>query len=445
MIVPLPRLIVWTLIVVLPFSLAASARGVASYAATAAIAAFLFIAGLDAFFSRRILEGVTLVFPAVFRLSKGRKGELDIIVQKDRRRPMNLGMALCLPAGIASEQETLVVRLPGQAGASRVSWPCRAVARGSFVLDTYYLETPSPLGLWSRRKKGAVRMEVRVVPDLAAGRMEMAGIFIRRAPGAHAQRRLGKGREFEALREYAAGDNFEDIHWKATAKRGRPVTKVYQLESSQEIYVVLDASRHSARVVEDREGLAPATLLERFITAALVLGMTASRQGDRFGVLAFSDHVDRFVKAGTGKAHQAMCRDLLFSLEPREAMPDFSEVFSFIGTRFPRRALLLFLTCLDDAVTVESFARCTRMATARHLVIVNMPRPPGAKPLFSSPEVASPDDLYRELAGHFIWSGLKETQRLLASIGVGFFLLDSEKMCAQLAARYLSIKQRQVL
>ena len=59
-----------------------------------------------------------------------------------------------------------------------------------------------------------------------------------------------------------------DIHWRVTAKRGRLVTKEYQLERTQEIYVVIDASRLSSQMIDppgqengDREPLWNATLL----------------------------------------------------------------------------------------------------------------------------------------------------------------------------------------
>ena len=58
---------------------------------------------------------------------------------------------------------------------------------------------------------------------------------------------MGKGREFEKLREYVRGDSLNDIHWKATAKRGHPVTKEYQIERTQEVYIAIDASRMSGR------------------------------------------------------------------------------------------------------------------------------------------------------------------------------------------------------
>ena len=43
------------------------------------------------------------------------------------------------------------------------------------------------------------------------------------------------------------GDSLGDVHWKATAKRGHPVTKEFQIERTQEVYCIIDASRLSAR------------------------------------------------------------------------------------------------------------------------------------------------------------------------------------------------------
>jgi len=90
--------------------------------------------------------------------------------------------------------------------------------------------------------------EIRVYPNLHPERRNLAGLFLNRgAFGIHAQRQVGKGRDFEKLREYIPGDSYDEIHWKATAKRGHPVTKVFQVERTQEIVVVIDSSRLSAK------------------------------------------------------------------------------------------------------------------------------------------------------------------------------------------------------
>jgi uncharacterized protein (DUF58 family) len=187
------------------------------------------------------------------------------------------------------------------------------------------------------------------------------------------------------------------------------------------------------------------TTFERFVTAALIMGLAAERQGDLFGILTFSDRVRAFVRAKNGKAHYNACREALYTLQPQGVTPDFSELFTFIGSHLRRRALLVFLTNLDDLVLAESFVDNIHLICRRHLVLANMVKPRFAKPLFSSPSVKSVDDMYRNLAGHFLWAGLRETAKVLHRSGVGFSMLDNEKMCTQLVSQYLSIKQRQML
>ena len=110
------------------------------------------------------------------------------------------------------------------------------------------MEAASPLGFWAKRQRQECRCEVRVYPNLFAERRQVAALFLRRGHfGVHTQRQVGQGREFEKLRNYLPGDPLGDIHWKASAKRGDAVTKVYQVERSHEVYVLIDASRLMAR------------------------------------------------------------------------------------------------------------------------------------------------------------------------------------------------------
>src|SRR5262249_15650451 len=127
------------------------------------------------------------------------------------------------------------------------------------------------------------------------------------------------------------------------------------------------------------------TSLERFVTAALVLGLAAQQQGDLFGLLTFSNQVDHFVRARNGKAHYSACRDTLYTLQPENVTPDFDELGAFVRLRLRRRALLFVLTSLDDPVLAESFVRNLDLVCRHHLVVVAMLQPPGVAPLFGQP------------------------------------------------------------
>jgi uncharacterized protein (DUF58 family) len=315
------------------------------------------------------------------------------------------------------------------------------------LLSRAYLEARSNLGLWAARASQPVKSELRVYPDLLADRKQVAALFLRRNNvGTRAQRQAGQGRDFEKLRNYLPGDSVSEIHWKASAKRGHPVTKVFQVERTQEVYVVIDASRLSGRTVATSGNAVVApSALERYVSAALLLGLAAEQQGDQFGLITFSDRVLSFVRAKSGQAHYDACRDQLFALQPQIVAPDFDELAAFIRLRLRKRALLILLTALDDPMLAESFTKNVELICRQHLVIANMLQPPGAQPMFASEAVGEVDDLYGQLGGHLQWHQLRELRTVLQRLGVRFHLLDPEKLPSQLIGQHAEVKARQLL
>jgi uncharacterized protein (DUF58 family) len=319
---------------------------------------------------------------------------------------------------------------------SEFVWKWTAHRRGLYRIDAVYLEARSLWGMWQVRRKDAVAMEVRVYPNLR--RNDDLKALRQGVSGVHAMRQVGRGREFEKLREYMPGDGFDEIHWKATARRGRPITKVFQVERTQEVYVVIDRSRLSARAVGDE------TVLERQIAASLIVGAAAEKRGDLFGLAAFSDSVDAFVRARNGKAHYSALRDAIYQLQPKAVTPDFDEIATFLRLRLRRRAMVLFLTSLDDPVLAENFARATKLLARRHLVLAGMLRPVVAHRLFEE-DVETVEDVYRGLAGHIAWRRLKELEAVLARQGVRLSVIEPESFSSALIGIYDSVKQRQLL
>ena len=116
-----------------------------------------------------------------------------------------------------------------------------------------------------------------------------------------------------------------------------------------------------------------------------------------------------------------------------------------MNRRLRRRALLVFLTALDDPAIAESFVRNLELIRRQHLVLVNMLQPPGVAPLFSHPGVARLDDLYGELGGHLRWQKLRELRKVLQRHGVQFSLPANERLSAEIVSQYLNVKQRQLL
>jgi uncharacterized protein (DUF58 family) len=444
MIVPRTRLLFWTALIVLPCAFLAGAAANMATAAVALIGALFLFVIVDALAARNSIAGISIELPAVVRMSKDREANLKLRIRNQRQRERRMRVGLPWPREIEAASVELDALLPAKSEWSQLTWPCTPHKRGSYKFEQVYLEGESPLGLWAARTAISVRSEIRVYPNLLNDRKNLSALFLNRGQfGLHAQRQVGKGRDFEKLRDYIPGDGYDEIHWKATARRGKPVTKLYQIEKTQEVYVIVDRSRLSARLPD--ENVDGVSALERFVTAALVLGLAAEQQGDLFGLLAFSDKVEKFVRAKNGQAHYNACREALYALQPGTVTPDFDELCTFIRTRLRRRALLIFLTPLDDPAISQSFVQSMRLIRRQHLVLVNMLQPPGVRPLFSNPNVSDLDDVYEELSGHLRWQKLRELQKILRRQGVQFSLLKNERLSAELVSQYLSVKQRQLL
>jgi len=405
------------------------------------IAAAGLIAITDALLAPRRLRDISVQTDPLVRMWKDRESGIGLIVRNQAQKEIALRIGLLFPLEIVAPQDEQRTVLPAGAEFSRIQWECTPRKRGQYFITQCIVERASALGLWAVRKTLPLQLEIRVYPNLAAERKKSPAFFKRGRLGMNVQRQLGKGREFEKLREYASGDSFEDVEWKATARRGHPITRVFQVERTQEIYIILDASRLTSRPVPSDPD---ATILERNVTASLLLALAAEKQGDLFGLITFSDRVHKFVRARNGKAHYGACRDALYTLHARAVTPDFEELFSLLRLRLRRRALLIFLTELDDPIVAETFVRNLRLLR-HHLLLVGMARPAGAQPLFEDPQVNAVDDVYKKLAGHISWNKLRELGRVLASQGVRFSLLDAETLGPELASIYLDLKQRQLL
>lgn len=446
MLVPQPRLIVISALIFIPLAGLPMADPRLTIVAVVIGLVFILSAALDALNVFGSLDEVEATFPEVTRLTKDKEASITIGLKhldQSKFRPSRVG--LLLPPQFESNEETISIEVPKDATQVKLEWPCTSRVRGVYSVENVFLECISRMGYWAHHRQVPAHGEIRVYPNLEKERRHLPALFLNRSGfGTHALRQVGKGREFEQLRDYIAGDCYEDIHWKATARRGHPVSKLFQIERTQEVYLVIDNSRLSAREARDPDGVIT-TQLERFVNAAMILGLAAQRQGDHFGLITFSDRVDRFVRAKRGPSHFAACRDLLYTLQTDSVSPDFEEICSFIRLRLRRRALLIFLTDLDDPVLAESFTKGVDLIARHHLVLVNMLAPQGVKPLFSTADVSTVDEVYGCLGGHIQWHRLLELKKSLQYHAATMSILEHETACAQLVSQYMERKHRQLL
>jgi len=385
-----------------------------------------------------------IVLPCVFALDAYRlsnalalvKVSADASVSAYKDRMATLEVMVTLPKSIRELQIALDVPISFvQADAiarvtspAKISFAFTAQSRGEFAIQKAFIAAASAWGLWRLRSEKPLNLLVKVFPDLSKDPSS-------RRLFSTLQRLIGRGREVERLRDYAPGDSFDEVYWKATAKRGSPVSKVFQVERTQDIYAIVDGSRLGNRN----------QALERFVSASLLLAVAAEKNSDNFGLLTFTDKVEHFVRAAHGKGHFHRCREAIYDLQPTPVSPDFAELFTFINLRIRKRALLFFLTDLSDPLLAETFSRGVVIVTRRHIVMVDQIADAGDRPLFSGALPETERDVQTRLAGHLQWAKLRELERSLRHIGVHMQLLKPEQTIAELIGQYMTIKQRQLL
>jgi len=200
-----------------------------------------------------------------------------------------------IPGALRSSPPDLLIGA-GARGSGSASYTAKPLQRGDLRLGGAWLRYQSSAHFAERWAYADLAQSIRIFPDLEEAKRH--NIYLSRARQIELEKRLirqrGIGREFESLREYQPGDEFRDICWTATARRGKHVTKLHQVERSQAVWIVLDAGRLlRARVGE-------LSKLDLSVNAALSIAQIALYSGDRTGVLVYGRQIQQRVGLGRG-------------------------------------------------------------------------------------------------------------------------------------------------
>ena len=325
------------------------------------------------------------------------------------------------PQRLRLEQSASVERGGAPArGAYIRLWPFTVevalLQRGLWPGPRLGIERGSHLRIWRLRQWFDFPAQLRIDADLRAGREAILRSPVYRALVAAQQTPwTGHGRDFERLREYQAGDNYAEIAWKSTARRGVPVTRLFQWEQKQEVYFIIDQSRASAVLLDSapvpeggvQQTRTPRRLLDVYVEAALVGATVALELGDEFGLVAYADEPKSWLRAGSGQSQFHQFRDRLLNIQSLPTTADYESLFSEIRVRLRRRAYLLLLADLTERSVLDSLRRGVGLVRTSHALLMTSILPAHARPAFSEDEELHTDqEVYAALARE------KENQRL---------------------------------
>ncbi len=169
----------------------------------------------------------------------------------------------------------------------------------------------------------------------------------------------GKGIEFDEVREYSPGDEIRSIDWNVTARMGHPYVKKFVEERELTVMLLLDMSASSY--------FGSTHQLKMHCAAQIcsVLALSAVRNNDKVGFLAFTDSIEKFIPPRKGIRHVLrVVREALY-LKAKGRKTDIAAALEYLNRVVCRRSVVFVISDFYS----ENFKKVLSVTNKRHDVV----------------------------------------------------------------------------
>ncbi len=367
------------------------------------------------------------------------RGEVELVLRNSSGTTVRCTTTDDIPADLRSEPA--IVKIAARAhleGSGK--YAIRPLRRGDLRVGCVFLKYQSAMELAERWCVGDLAQSVRSYPNLEQAKRQT--IYLTRSRQIEMEKRLlrqrGMGREFESLREYREGDEFRDICWTASARRGKLVTKLHQIERSQSVWLVVDCGRlMRARIGE-------LSKLDYAVDAALCLAQLALYSGDKVGLLAYGRQLKVRVGVGRGAAHMRQILEQLAVVQPEMSEADHLRAAGAVLGIQKRRGLIVWLTDLaETSMTPEVIEAAAQMLSRQLLLFAVIGQPDLNALAIRKP--GNDDEMFESMAALDM---VQRRELLLARLrerGALAMEITPHALSTALLNQYLTIKEKSLL
>src|SRR5260370_13858524 len=143
----------------------------------------------------------------------------------------------------------------------------------------------------------------------------------------------GRGMAFSEVRPYQPGDEIRSIDWNVTARMGEPFVKVFTEQRELTALIAVDRS------ASQDAGFASQAKAEVCAEIAALLIFSALENGDRAGLLLFTDKIERYVPPRRGLKHGLRLITEALAFQPRRRGTDLAGALGHLTTPQRRKAV----------------------------------------------------------------------------------------------------------
>lgn len=429
---PTPLLIRLTILLAFAALLAAIVP-VMVWAVVAAFVALLLAAGVEAL----VLRGVRFDVDRAAKVALPLDEREELTVRITTSRAVRLTVRQRWPE-IVEPRSSTADALSGAREVLTLPFAIRGIARGTATVEPMYVAASQRL--IERIVPVGDTSIVHVLPNLrAVGRMhKRLNDYALRSLGARTAPKIGKGRDFDRLRDYVRDDDYRDVAWRASARHGRLIVREFRMERSQDVLLCLDSGHRMAARVEQ------ITRLDHAVNASVLISYICNRMEDKTGIVSFDAAVDKGLPAGRGTAHLRAITRYVTDLAAAYHHTDYLALAASLRRRLHHRTLILILTVLPEREERHDLLRAVTMLAPQHLplFVALTDRDLRAQ---ASLLPADRDELSRTLVARDLWLGRAELIRELRARGAMVVESTAEDWGVDSVNAYIDIKRRQML
>jgi len=317
------------------------------------------------------------------------------------------------------------------------SYAVTPTRRGVFSFGKCYVEVQGRWGLAVKRFSLDCPGEGAVHPNLSAMRyyrmLAERRQLSREDSALHKVR--GMGSEFAGIREYAPDDDWRKVNWKATARAGKLMSNIYEVEKNRDVILAVDTGRWM------QAATGGVTRLDRALEMAAALMQVALSSGDKVGLLLYHMETVLYLPPAKGPSQSAKILSSLYNAQATQWPTSTAALSGVLRRKLTKRAFICVLTYLDSAgeaaIALAELAPIMR----RHSVFFSSLADEGLDEL-ARKEAAAPADVYLKAAAVHRKRSVLAAVELLRRNGVGAYAAEPSELLTRSVRHYLSVKGR---
>jgi uncharacterized protein (DUF58 family) len=409
--------------------------------------------------------------------------QVELQVTNHSARALEVSIEDDVPSVLCAKLPRFKLTVPPR-GNAKAAYAIHPTTRGDIQVGRVFLCYHGPVRFAERWAAADLRQTVRVYPNLREP--QRYTLYLVRSRQIEQEKRLkrliGRGREFESLREYRESDEIRDVCWTATARHGKLISKVYQVERSQSVFLMVDAGRlmlartrppldsrglfsgrkdnaapgkqihaegasgHTEPLAAD--GLAnpdspPSRLmkLDYAVNAALSLAHVALHSGDTAGLVTYGRRLQSYLPAARGAPHLRQIVEQLALVSGESVEANHALAADSLLTRHRRRSLVVWLTDLAETAATPEVIEAAARLLPQHLVLFAVVGEPELRALLAR-RPDSPTQMYQYVAAQEIIQRREILLRRLRERGALAMEFLPGRLSSEIVNQYLQIKSK---